>query len=1082
LPGLPKSLRLSTHKRKCRCKRAGMEDELDVEAMLAAQDALWRAAKRGDVAGIEAALLVEGVDVNEQADEADAVDDDGSIIGMQRLPLVWALLGGHLEAFRTLLAAGADPTIVDEDDLSIIAIAFHNGIDAAVFREAVAAVQAAESSLPPLHLASCVEDGGEAVAGMLSGAATAEERAAMLTATAPKRHDGGTALHFATASGNVGAVAALVAAGCDVHATDASGATALERAVQLRSLRVVQLLLAEGASVKSTKPSRPPPLLRACINGDGDMVNVLLAAGASTYMDEDWCFTFPLLEAARLGDVGITAALLAAGASVDKCTSAAALHDAATREVVTMLLAAGATVNLCGVCGSTPLLLAAGRDNVDVVHLLLAAGAVVNTAHDFGHVPLHQAALGGCLDIVAALLGAGAPVTAVTKDGETPLHLAAQEGHAAIVKVLVEHGADVNAASACTGVPMQYALRERHMDAVLALVAAGASANHCAADGTTPLLCAVRLHRWDAVNALLAAGADACTADAKGGAPLFWASMGGGVDAVHALLAAGADVNAVDVEGYTSLHIASQAGHVEVVAALLGAGAAVNAGVAPRPTVINFRSGMRWVDVLDGWEGDDGEAERRPKSDFESFRGATALELACAEGHVEVVVALLAAGANVKQADGYGRTPLSSAAVHGHLQTVKVLVAAGADVNQACEMQHSPLALASVQGQVKIMKVLLAAGANVHTINPVRDTALHATAYHGQPAAIQLLLESGADANAPNFMLWTPLHVACMSGRGDAAKALLAGGADPYARDVDGLPPLLTAVDNGHVAMIEVLRPRVCMDDMDNNGLTAVGLACQKGDIRMVTALLAAGAGPYVRDFELGRHLRDLLPLSTPYGYTVLHVAAATGNCKLATAAMAAGVKVDVLTACEAVVGSMATPLWVAAHYGQDKVVRQLLAAGADPAAKCYDDVSVQDTICCATGWRGSLETRCSVRLQVAAELAWRSRRLLGAFAGDLLRQHRGVFLPPSAWVALLACALVASGQCRDSCSRARPTSDLPALPAAFSARAAALALSMSRWFPRVMVSLDQTASGPGNPFQRNITGPRELHEAEARN
>jgi ankyrin repeat protein len=48
---------------------------------------------------------------------------------------------------------------------------------------------------------------------------------------------------------------------------------------------------------------------------------------------------------------------------------------------------------------------------------------------------------------------------------------------------------------------------------------------------------------------------------------------------------------------------------------------------------------------------------------------------------VEVVQALIAAGADVNKANNDGRTPISVASQKGHLEVVQALSAAGADVN-----------------------------------------------------------------------------------------------------------------------------------------------------------------------------------------------------------------------------------------------------------------------------------------------------------------------------------------------------------------------------------------------------------------
>ena len=64
--------------------------------------------------------------------------------------------------------------------------------------------------------------------------------------------------------------------------------------------------------------------------------------------------------------------------------------------------------------------------------------------------------------------------------------------------------------------------------------------------------------------------------------------------------------------------------------------------------------------------------------------GRTAIMIAARYGHLWVVAALIAAGANINIAvSNSGRTALMIAAKYGHLTIVAALIAAGADVNAA---------------------------------------------------------------------------------------------------------------------------------------------------------------------------------------------------------------------------------------------------------------------------------------------------------------------------------------------------------------------------------------------------------------
>lgn len=111
------------------------------------------------------------------------------------------------------------------------------------------------------------------------------------------------------------------------------------------------------------------------------------------------------------------------------------------RDIINVLLEAGANVNVTEVIGITPLHYAAERGYVEVVELLLDAGADVN-AQDYGYfnfTPLHGAAGFGRFEIVKLLLRTGAKVNLRDNEGRTALDLAAKNGHKDVVELIKKH-------------------------------------------------------------------------------------------------------------------------------------------------------------------------------------------------------------------------------------------------------------------------------------------------------------------------------------------------------------------------------------------------------------------------------------------------------------------------------------------------------------------------------------------------------------------------------------------------------------------------------------------------------------------
>jgi DNA-binding transcriptional regulator YdaS (Cro superfamily) len=93
--------------------------------------------------------------------------------------------------------------------------------------------------------------------------------------------------------------------------------------------------------------------------------------------------------------------------------------------------------------------------------------------------------------------------------------------------------------------------------------------------------------------------------------------------------------------------------------------------------------------------------------------GKTALHLAAAGGHAEVVDVLLSAAANVAARDAaFGSTPLHVAAPQGHAAVVGKLILAGADVYVTDNYRQTPLMLAAQRGHLEAVELLVANGVN----------------------------------------------------------------------------------------------------------------------------------------------------------------------------------------------------------------------------------------------------------------------------------------------------------------------------------------------------------------------------------
>src|ERR1700744_3852918 len=110
------------------------------------------------------------------------------------------------------------------------------------------------------------------------------------------------------------------------------------------------------------------------------------------------------MKAVRLLPLGVVVCLLGAGERALLVDAAKHSDHAALRE----LIEKKADVNATEGDGSTALLWASYRDDLESADLLLHAGANVNAANDLGATPLWAASQNGSIAMARRLLDAGA--------------------------------------------------------------------------------------------------------------------------------------------------------------------------------------------------------------------------------------------------------------------------------------------------------------------------------------------------------------------------------------------------------------------------------------------------------------------------------------------------------------------------------------------------------------------------------------------------------------------------------------------------------------------------------------------------
>jgi len=192
------------------------------------------------------------------------------------------------------------------------------------------------------------------------------------------------ALITAAAKGDIKAVQILLDEGASTHAANTRGVTALIAAAYRNHLELAELLIQAGADVNRQDKTQQSAYLIATSDGYLDLLRLTLAAGADVHSTDSYNGT-GLIRAADRGHVEIIRELLKTDIKVDHVNrlgwtallEAIILGDGLAQhtEVVRLLVAADADVNLADGNGVTPLSHARNRGFTKIAGILEQAGA-----------------------------------------------------------------------------------------------------------------------------------------------------------------------------------------------------------------------------------------------------------------------------------------------------------------------------------------------------------------------------------------------------------------------------------------------------------------------------------------------------------------------------------------------------------------------------------------------------------------------------------------------------------------------------------------------------------------------------------
>ena len=548
---------------------------------------------------------------------------------------------------------------------------------------------------------------------------------------------------------------------------------------------------------------------------------------------------------------------------------------------------------------------AAMAGDVEQVKQLLDQGHEINQQHARGLSALHEAVTRGHADVVAVFMEAGADPDDPTAQGKTPLHLAAEIGSVEICTILLEAGADPALADQDGATALGVAVREGHAEVVRMFVDKNPDIFSDRTSGNLFYDAAFHGHREIVAFLIEAAGGHyGFSIDIA----LQGAATNGHTDIARLLVQAGADVTVQNGDNKTPVDLANEQGH-KTLARMLEQIPKLFEAVAAG----DLEAVKRLV------EEEQSTNRRHPRD------GHTPLHEAVRQGRPEVVQVLLEAGADLSLRDKsgeYGATALDIAIEESHIEIAKILRNAGGPIS----INIRPFLQSAVSNRnkemVKLLTEYLIETGRKNNRSIYEDINYNVNDYSYYSAIDEIRFGTSL------------LHIAATNGSTEIARLLVQAGAYVMAQNDDHKTPIDLAHEQGHEDLAQMLEK-----------VSALREAAVAGDAEKVQQLLAAGTLTDAQDAYgatvLYRVIETYL-VEPAHLYTLGYLdesrpvpPATEGHMEVVRLLIQAGAKVDSIIRWAGRIHrnltlSNSNPLHVAALAGQAEIVKLLIEAGKD--------------------------------------------------------------------------------------------------------------------------------------------------------
>ena len=627
-------------------------------------------------------------------------------------PLHEAARSGKIEIIRLLLDNGADVNSVDAKGNSPL----HTGIPSQVHKEVITLLLEKEANPnirdehgdTPLHIAMILNRSQEVVQALLSGSADVHIR----------NIEGKTPLYIAVQEKRNTVIPSLLSYGAEVFAADNSGTTPFDIAAKSFD-GTFQLLVTPETVVQ--RDSAGNTMLHATVKNRGNsmQINAILDQKA------------PVDARNRDGDTSLHLAVR--------------MNQKDNGE---FLIIRGANIFSLNSVGHSPLFIAFSsrpiREWIINSNTILARDGLGNNM-------LHYAAQWNLLNAIPIIIKNGISVEETNATGQTPIFMAITNDSPPTIKALIDNNANIDARDTQGNSLLHAAVRWNALKCASYLIDNGIDANVFSLNGNTPLHDAVALGMSEIESLLITKGANLEVRNIDGNTPFMEAVRGAILASIEKLSASGADTSTRNIRGDTPLHIAVNMDRPDIVNILLKMNASIHARNTRNrtPFQTSLTISPRIVTAL--LSGD--------RVNIPDDMGNSTLHVAVQErASVDIIRAIVNAGARINTVDNNGKTALRLAVDMNSYEAAKIIADSGSDPFMAAVDNKTPAEISFSKG-AECVRALFS-GRAINARDSSGNTILHLAARYGNPEVIGILIQLGANRTLRNIATESPYDIA----------------------------------------------------------------------------------------------------------------------------------------------------------------------------------------------------------------------------------------------------------------------------------------------------------------------------------